>query len=118
MDGCLLGTPGHRSRAGRARLLKMHCCCAPALVTDACSPCPRLPFLPTVPTAPTLLPPSPIPREFLELGFKYDNLLMEESAQILEIETFIPMLLQVKGAARLWQGRCWVQFCGRASAAA
>jgi hypothetical protein len=33
-------------------------------------------------------------REFLELGFKYDTLLMEESAQILEIETFIPMLLQ------------------------
>ncbi|KAL4443940.1 hypothetical protein ABPG75_011677 [Micractinium tetrahymenae] len=33
-------------------------------------------------------------KEFLELGFKYDNLLMEESAQILEIETFIPMLLQ------------------------
>jgi hypothetical protein len=31
----------------------------------------------------------------LELGFKYDNLLMEEGAQILEIETFIPMLLQV-----------------------
>lgn len=25
---------------------------------------------------------------------RYDNLLMEESAQILEIETFIPMLLQ------------------------
>lgn len=35
-------------------------------------------------------------REFLQLGFKYDNLLMEESAQILEIETFIPMLLQVR----------------------
>ncbi|DBB15126.1 TPA: hypothetical protein ACH3X3_004135 [Trebouxia sp. C0006] len=33
-------------------------------------------------------------REFLQLGLKYDNLLMEESAQILEIETFIPMLLQ------------------------
>ncbi|KAM1064414.1 hypothetical protein ACFX2A_029060 [Malus domestica] len=32
-------------------------------------------------------------KDFLELGFKYDNLLMEESAQILEIETFIPMLL-------------------------
>ncbi len=50
----------------------------------------------------TVLPPpffpssSPPPlREFLELGFKYDNLLMEEGAQILEIETFIPMLLQV-----------------------
>ena len=33
--------------------------------------------------------------EFLRLGFQYDSLLMEESAQILEIETFIPMLLQV-----------------------
>lgn len=28
------------------------------------------------------------------LGFKYDNILMEESGQILEIETFIPLLLQ------------------------
>jgi intron-binding protein aquarius len=27
-------------------------------------------------------------------GFRYDNLLMEEAAQVLEIETFIPMLLQ------------------------
>ena len=27
-------------------------------------------------------------------GFKYDNILMEEAAQILEIETFIPLLLQ------------------------
>eukprot|EP00898_Chlorokybus_atmophyticus_P006825 jgi/Chlat1/7143/Chrsp57S06803 len=33
-------------------------------------------------------------RDFLNLAFKYDNLLMEESAQILEIETFIPMVLQ------------------------
>ncbi len=32
--------------------------------------------------------------EFVNLGFQYDNLIMEESAQILEIETFIPMLLQ------------------------
>lgn len=38
-------------------------------------------------------------REFLDLGFKFDNLLMEESAQILEIETFIPMLLQVCSAS-------------------
>jgi len=30
----------------------------------------------------------------LLLGFKYDNILMEEAAQILEIETFIPLLLQ------------------------
>ena len=42
-------------------------------------------------------------KDFLQLGFKYDNLLMEESAQILEIETFIPMLLhrQEDGYARL-----------------
>lgn len=42
-------------------------------------------------------------KDFLNLGFKYDNLLMEESAQILEIETFIPMLLQRQedGYARL-----------------
>lgn len=33
-------------------------------------------------------------REFVRLGFKFDNLVMEESAQILEIETFIPMILQ------------------------
>lgn len=32
--------------------------------------------------------------ELVELGFQFDNILMEESAQILEIETFIPMLLQ------------------------
>lgn len=29
-------------------------------------------------------------RDFIELGFQYDNIIMEESAQILEIETFIP----------------------------
>ena len=40
-------------------------------------------------------------REFLDLGFKFDNLLMEESAQILEIETFIPMLLQASTLAAL-----------------
>lgn len=42
-------------------------------------------------------------KDFLHVGFKYDNLLMEESAQILEIETFIPMLLQRQedGYARL-----------------
>ena len=27
---------------------------------------------------------------------QYDNVLMEEAAQILEIETFIPLLLQVR----------------------
>lgn len=32
--------------------------------------------------------------ELVNLGFRYDNILMEESAQILEIETFIPLLLQ------------------------
>ncbi|TPX36654.1 hypothetical protein SmJEL517_g01341 [Synchytrium microbalum] len=33
-------------------------------------------------------------REMVALGFKYENILMEESAQILEVETFIPLLLQ------------------------
>ncbi|KAJ8958745.1 hypothetical protein NQ318_016473 [Aromia moschata] len=33
-------------------------------------------------------------KELVEIGFKYDNILMEEAAQILEIETFIPLLLQ------------------------
>uniref|UniRef100_A0A183J7H6 AQR helicase n=1 Tax=Soboliphyme baturini TaxID=241478 RepID=A0A183J7H6_9BILA len=33
-------------------------------------------------------------RELVQLGFHYDNVLMEEAAQILEIETFIPLLLQ------------------------
>jgi len=33
-------------------------------------------------------------QDLTQLGFKYDNILMEESAQILEIETFIPLLLQ------------------------
>ncbi|KAI0983748.1 hypothetical protein GJ496_004054 [Pomphorhynchus laevis] len=33
-------------------------------------------------------------KDLVECGFKYDNIIMEESAQILEIETFIPILLQ------------------------
>ena len=33
-------------------------------------------------------------RDLVESLFQYDNILMEESAQILEIETFIPLLLQ------------------------
>jgi len=39
----------------------------------------------------------------MNLAFKYDNLIMEESAQILEVETFIPMLLQnaENGVSRL-----------------
>jgi len=39
----------------------------------------------------------------VKLNFKYDNLIMEESAQILEVETFIPMLLQQseRGVSRL-----------------
>ncbi|KAI8907762.1 hypothetical protein DFJ77DRAFT_475234 [Powellomyces hirtus] len=44
-------------------------------------------------------------REFVHLGFKYDNVVMEESGQILEVETFIPLLLQNPdpdtGASRL-----------------
>jgi len=34
----------------------------------------------------------------IRLGFEYDNIVMEESGQMLEIETFIPMLLQ-KGSS-------------------
>jgi len=33
-------------------------------------------------------------RDLVKQCFQYDNLLMEETAQILEVETFIPMLLQ------------------------
>jgi intron-binding protein aquarius len=33
-------------------------------------------------------------RDFISLGLEYDNLLIEESAQLLEIETFIPLVLQ------------------------
>nr|XP_039251484.1 RNA helicase aquarius-like [Styela clava] len=33
-------------------------------------------------------------QDLTKMDFKYDNILMEESAQILEIETFIPLLLQ------------------------
>jgi len=32
--------------------------------------------------------------ELVKQGFQYDNIVMEETAQILEVETFIPMLLQ------------------------
>ena len=35
-------------------------------------------------------------RDFLKLGLKYDNVVVEESGQILEIETLIPVLLQVR----------------------
>ncbi|KAI3873374.1 hypothetical protein MKX03_003243 [Papaver bracteatum] len=51
---------------------------------------------------------APKRKDFLQLGFKYDNLLMEERAPILEIEIFIPMLLQRQdGCAHL--KRCiWV----------
>ena len=61
----------------------------PARFACPCRPPGR--FAPSIPS---------IHREFLSLGFKYDNLLMEESAQVLEIETFIPMLLQVRWAVR------------------
>jgi len=42
-------------------------------------------------------------QNLLSVNFKYDNLIMEESAQILEVETFIPMLLQTseRGVSRL-----------------
>lgn len=44
-------------------------------------------------------------REFLSLALQYDNLLMEEAGQILEVETFIPMVLQVRYAARALHAR-------------
>jgi len=34
---------------------------------------------------------------FCYLCLQFDNIMMEEAAQILEIETFIPLLLQVGG---------------------
>ena len=42
-------------------------------------------------------------RELVSLAFNYDNVVMEESAQILEVETLIPLLLQknVDGISRL-----------------
>ena len=33
-------------------------------------------------------------RKFIEMGFRFDSIVMEESAQILEVETLIPILLQ------------------------
>ncbi|KAI9364882.1 intron-binding protein aquarius [Zopfochytrium polystomum] len=33
-------------------------------------------------------------RELVAMGFRYENVIMEEAAQILEVETFIPLLLQ------------------------
>ncbi len=33
-------------------------------------------------------------KDLVKFSFQYDNILMEEAAQILEIETFIPLLLQ------------------------
>jgi intron-binding protein aquarius len=33
-------------------------------------------------------------KDMVELNFQFDNVLMEEAAQILEIETFIPLMLQ------------------------
>ena len=38
-------------------------------------------------------------QELVRLGFQYDTLVMEEAAQVLEIETFIPMVLQAPDAA-------------------
>lgn len=42
-------------------------------------------------------------KDFLDLGFTYDNLLMEEAAQVLEVETALPLLLQraEEGQSRL-----------------
>jgi len=45
--------------------------------------------------------------DLVQSGFKYDNILMEEAAQILEIETFIPLLLQTSDE----QGRNRLKRC-------
>ncbi|CAF1321667.1 unnamed protein product [Rotaria sordida] len=45
--------------------------------------------------------------DLVQCGFKYDNILMEEAAQILEIETFIPLLLQTSDQ----QGRNRLKRC-------
>lgn len=74
--------------------------CAPAFLFNVppLEPSRQTPVPNLDPQYPNPLPPPP--REFLELGYKYDNLLMEESGQILEIETFIPMLLQACAGGR------------------
>lgn len=41
----------------------------------------------------------------IELGFEYDNIVMEESGQMLEIETFVPMLLQKGNSDDSMSGR-------------
>ena len=33
-------------------------------------------------------------KDFVTLGFRYDNVIFEEAGQILESETFVPLLLQ------------------------
>ena len=33
-------------------------------------------------------------KDFIELGFEFNNIIVEEAAQILDIETFIPLMLQ------------------------
>lgn len=43
--------------------------------------------------------------QLLELGFQYDTLVMEEAAQVLDVETFIPMVVQARGAADSASGR-------------
>ncbi|KAJ3343761.1 hypothetical protein HDU93_006673 [Gonapodya sp. JEL0774] len=43
-------------------------------------------------------------RELVRLGFKYDTVIMEEAAQVTEVESFIPMALQIPeedGGSRL-----------------
>ena len=41
----------------------------------------------------------------IKLGFEYDNIVMEESGQMLEIETFVPMLLQKGSSDKSVAGR-------------
>ncbi|KAJ2793615.1 hypothetical protein H4S07_006997, partial [Coemansia furcata] len=39
--------------------------------------------------------------ELVRLGFRYDTVVMEEAAQVLDVETFIPLTLQGTGGRRL-----------------
>ncbi|VEU36345.1 unnamed protein product [Pseudo-nitzschia multistriata] len=51
----------------------------------------------------------------IKLGFEYDNIVMEESGQMLEIETFIPMLLQKGSSDESVSGRSRLKRVSRAS---
>lgn len=94
---CLMSCRPLRSRP-HCRLMRLYQIITALVLTVPQHPCTVCVFLRSAPQAKivamTCTHAALKRREFLELAFKYDNLLMEEAAQILEIETFIPMLLQ------------------------